>query len=376
MSAGPAYQRKFFGMTDTSSAPRGAREVLIGAPLAIKLDRSMAPAEVQAWLADALPGLADGLAPQTSVGTALRRWQLLSGLGRTDLVVARLLEGHLDALAILAEVGRTPVPGALYGVWASASGGTGLSLRESAEGEVLSGTMRFCSGAALLDRALTTCRNEAADLLLLDIGVRGPELHPVPGSWPALGMDASLSLDVQVDDLLVDPSAVVGPAGFYAERPGLHFGGIGVAAVWLGGLQGLLDATLRVLGDRAPDDHALAHLGAVTVALESAAATLVSAAERLRLVPMDPATTLPALPTPELARVALLCRSAVEAAVEVGMRALPRVVGPVALGRDGDFAHRLADLEVFVRQHHAERDLARLGSAEFSEPWTVGPVFA
>jgi heme oxygenase len=29
--------------------------------------------------------------------------------------------------------------------------------------------------------------------------------------------------------------------------------------------------------------------------------------------------------------------------------------------RDAEFAHRLADLEVYVRQHHAEADLERLG---------------
>lgn len=358
-------------MTRPGAPPRSARELLVGAALPVKLDRAMPSAEVQSWLADALPGLAGELAEQSTVTDVLRRWQLLSALGRTDLVLARVLEGHLDALAILDEAGRSPVPGAVYGVWASASGGTGLTLR----GGRLSGVMRFCSGAPLLDRALTTCRDENGELLLLDIGVCGPELRQVPGSWPALGMDASASMDVEVHELAVDPATVVGPPGFYLERVGLHLGGMGVAAVWLGGLQGLLDATLRVLGDPSPDDHALAHLGAVTVAVESAAATLVSAAERLRGGPTDPVTNLSALPVGELARMALICRSAAEAAVEVGTRRLPRVVGPVALGRDADYAHRLADLEIFVRQHHGERDLARLGAAEFTEPWTEGPAF-
>lgn len=399
-------------MTDPSPAPRGAREELIGVCLPIKLDRSAAPEEVQARLAGVLPGLAAELAPHSSVRDPLRRWQLLSALGRTDLVVARLLEGHLDALAILDEAGRSAAPGALYGVWASASGGTGLSLHNGAPtsggfdvnrqesnpntaahpggfdvnrqeskpsqrvergpGAVLSGTMRFCSGAPLLDRALTTCRNEAGELVLLDLGVGGPQLRPVAGSWPALGMDASASLDIEVDDLPTDASSVIGPPGFYLERTGLHLGGIGVAAVWLGGLQGLLDATTRVLGDRTPDDHGLAHLGTVSVAVESAAATLVTAARRLGRARLAPDTGLCALPTDELARIALICRSAVEAAVGVGVQRLPRVVGPVALGRDGDFAHRLADLEVFIRQHHAERDLARLGAEEFADPWTDG----
>ena len=382
-------------MASSSAVPRGARELLIGAPLPVKLDRSMAPAEVQAWLADALPGLATELGERSSVRDFLARWQLLSALGRTDLVIARLLEGHLDALAILTEAGRSAVTGALYGVWASASGGTGLTVeygrnhisgaqsggfgqnrQEDRRGEhdaVVSGLMRFCSGALLLDRALITARH-GDGLLLLDIDVRDDRLAAIPGSWPALGMDASASLDVEVADLPVDAGAVIGPPGFYTERAGLHLGGIGVAAAWIGGTQGLIDATLRVLDGHEPDAHGLAHVGAVSVAVESAAATMLSAAERISHAPVDPVTGLCDLPAQELARIALLCRSCAEAAAQVAIQRLPRVVGPVALGRDADFAHRLADLEVFVRQHHGERDLARLGAAEFAEPWTDGAV--
>lgn len=365
-------------VSSSSGEPRGAREQLIGAPLAVKLDRTLPPSDVQASLAELLPGLARHLAEQTSAREPLPRWQLLAALGRTDLVIARLAEGHLDALAILAETGRPAVPDALYGVWASASGGTGLSLRHTGSGDrraSLTGTMRFCSGAPLLDRALTTARDLEGELRLFDIDVRDPRVRSVPGTWPALGMDASSSLDIELEALPVDASAAVGPSGFYLQRTGLHLGGIGVAAVWLGGLQGLVDATLRLLGNRRPDEHGMAHLGAVSLAVESAAATFLSAAERLRAAPVDPVTQLCHLPTAELARIALICRSAVEAAVEVGATRLPRVVGPVGLGRDGDFAHRLADLQVFVRQHHAERDLARLGAAEFDQPWSAGPVF-
>ena len=40
-------------------------------------------------------------------------------LGRADLSLARVAEAHTDAIAILAEAGRVPLDGALYGVWAS-----------------------------------------------------------------------------------------------------------------------------------------------------------------------------------------------------------------------------------------------------------------
>ena len=353
---------------------RTAREVVIGPPVALDVDRSREPAVVQAQLDARLRALAAGWAgaadgSATAVPTPaepIRRWRLLSSLGRTDLTLARLAEGHLDALAILAEAGQRPQTAAVYGVWASASGGTGLAAARGTDGWTLDGLLRFCSGAPILDRALVTARDSADGLLLLDVDLHDEGITAVPGSWPAVGMDASASLDVRVAAVRLGEGDVVGGLGFYLERAGLPIGGLGVAAVWLGGAQGLLDSAIRHLSQRAPDEHQLAHLGAVAAALESAASTLLHIAESLRRSDVDPDTGLPAAPWEELGDKALLGRSAVEAAVAVALERLPRVVGPVVLCHDGDFAHQLADLTVYVRQHHAERDLARLGRLELA----------
>ncbi|HYO85320.1 MAG TPA: hypothetical protein VES01_02515 [Dermatophilaceae bacterium] len=58
----------------------------------------------------------------------------LMALGRTDIPLARLTEGHIDALRIFAEADADPVLGACYGVWASRSHGTGLKAARSAQG--------------------------------------------------------------------------------------------------------------------------------------------------------------------------------------------------------------------------------------------------
>ena len=352
-----------------ASRPRSAREVLIPAPMAPAGRRDAPRSVVREWLGAEVRRLVHELDGVSTPARPLERWRLLAGLGRTDLVLARLVEGHLDAIAILAEAGREPVSGAVYGVWASASGRTGLRLDRSGVAGSLDGTMRFCSGAGLLDRALVIARDADDQVLVLDIDALDGRVAPVPGTWPALGMDASDSLDVAVHDLPVRPADALGPPGWYVERTGLHLGGIGVAAVWLGGAHGLLDATAAALRVVGADDHQRAHIGAVVVALESAAAVLVESSRRLDGCPRDPETGLPQLPDGELARVALGCRSAVEAAVGVALARLPRVAGPVLLARDGEYVHRLADLEVFVRQHHGERDLARLGTAELDDPW-------
>ena len=63
----------------------------------------------------------------------------------------------------------------------------------------------------------------------------------------------------------------------------------------------------------------------------------------------------------DLGSLALRVRSTVEEAVRVVLDLAPRLTGPAPLCRDADYAHRISDLLVYVRQHHAERDLAALG---------------
>jgi len=352
-------------------SPRSARELLLAPALHPPLDRAAAPEVVRAQVAATARRLAARLGRPATKASCLDRWRTLAALGRSDLVVARLVEGHLDALAILDEAGRAAQSDLLYGVWASASGGTGPRLTTAGDALALDGTMRFCSGADTVDRVLVTAKDDDEPVRLIDVAVDPVRMAPDRTSWPALGMDASDSFDVTVESLPVLASDLVGPAGFYVNRRGLPLGGIGVAAVWLGGAQGVLDAALQLLRRFGADEHQLAHIGAVTAAVESAAATLVTVASLLdaesssrtggdgRDADVD-----------GLHRVANTCRSVVEAAVGVALQRLPRVAGPVALSRDADFAHRLADLEVYVRQHHAERDLARLGAAELAEPWS------
>lgn len=59
--------------------------------------------------------------------------------------------------------------------------------------------------------------------------------------------------------------------------------------------------------------------------------------------------------------LALRVRSVVAAAVERTLEQVGHALGPAPLAFDEIHARRVADLGVYVRQHHAERDLAALG---------------
>lgn len=296
--------------------------------------------------------------PHPGGGRTAERWAALTGFGRADLALARLAEGHTDAVAILAEADRSHLDGALYGAWAARPGGAGARLDRRGTALVLDGTVRFCSGARSLDRALVVAdpvaraAGEFADPagrpVLVELGLASARVSADPTSWQAAGMDAADTLDVRFDAVPID--AVVGGPGWYVDRPGFAVGGGGVAAVWWGGAAGLLERVRGHLGP-APDPHQLAHLGELHAFLAASEALLNRTAADI-----DEA------PDADHRLGVAMVRAAVERTVREIVDRVPRVLGVTPLSRDGALARQLADLEIYVRQHHGERDHAALGA--------------
>jgi alkylation response protein AidB-like acyl-CoA dehydrogenase len=295
--------------------------------------------------------------PLPGAGRTRNRWTALADLASEDLSVARLSEGHTDALAILAELGAgpqaTPPAGSRWGVWAAQPPGSGLTAQGKDGSWRLDGIKQYCSGARSCTHALVTATAPDGDRLF---AVTTRDLWPLPGSWRATGMAASDTLDVSFDAIQAEP---VGDPGSYTARPGFAHGGAGVAACWYGGARAVGQVLRAAAAERDVGPHALAHLGAVDIALSTAKTALdVAAAE----IDADPEDQLG-----QGARRALRLRALVEAVGTEVMRRVGRALGAGPLSRDEAHSRRVADLTVYLRQHHAERDLARLGSLVASD---------
>jgi alkylation response protein AidB-like acyl-CoA dehydrogenase len=286
--------------------------------------------------------------PLPGSGRTRERWAVLADLAEEDLSLARLAEGHADALAILAELGAAaPPPGGRWGVWAAQPPGPGLAARRDAQGWRLDGTKQYCSGAHCCTDALVTAAAPDGNRLF---AVRTRDLWPIPGTWPASGMAASDTLDVRFDGVRAEP---VGGPGSYTGRPGFAHGGAGVAACWYGGARGVGRTLLEAAGKRDVGPHALAHLGAVDIALHTAKTMLEAAADEIDADPDDRSGG----GWPRALRV----RALVEATCTEVMYRVGRALGAGPLSRNQAHSRRVADLTVYLRQHHAERDLAELG---------------
>jgi alkylation response protein AidB-like acyl-CoA dehydrogenase len=282
--------------------------------------------------------------PLPGHGRTADRFRFLAEWGRQDLAFVRLAEGHADAMAIRAELGDGPGDEGRWGVWAAKP--DSVRATRTQEQWRLTGDRPWCSGAGVCTCALLTAASEdGVRLFAVDLGAPGVE--PLDGTWPAVGMAASDSRTVRFTDV---PARPVGAPGAYVGRPGFWHGGVGVAACWYGGALGVADALRTAAGKRDLGPHALAHLGAVDVALGGAGAVLREAA-----------AAIDAHPAADAEALALRARATVEAAATQVLDHVGRALGAGPLCLDAEHAQRVADLTVYLRQSHAEADLARLG---------------
>lgn len=288
--------------------------------------------------------------PAPGRGRTAEYLSVLATLGAVDLTIARVVEPHLDALAILDQAGLEPGAG-VYGVYAAER--PGLDPVRATEGPDrirVSGRKPWCSLAGGLDRALVTAV-EGEERRLFDIDLRAPGARAVSGTWVSRGLAAVDSGDLQLDGV---PATPVGEPRWYLARPGFAWGGIGVAACWFGGAVGLARALLRSAEHRRPDQLALAAIGEADRLLWAARAVLADAAERIDRGEAAGATG---------ALLADRVRGVVAGTAERLLALVGQSLGPAPLTFDEEHARRVADLTVYLRQHHAGRDDARAGAA-------------
>jgi len=163
-------------------------------PQALNLDTKLAQL-MQALLADHLD-----LLPLPGQGHTLQRWQTLARVAGCDLALAKLYEGHTDALAILAECGSAHLVGdAIWGVWAAEPPDARARI-VSREGDQvrLAGRKAWCSGALQIDRALITAwgDDDQPQLVAIELAHTRQRLHI--DNWQAVGMGTTTSVEIEL----------------------------------------------------------------------------------------------------------------------------------------------------------------------------------
>ncbi|WP_181026977.1 acyl-CoA/acyl-ACP dehydrogenase [Pseudoclavibacter sp. RFBB5] len=276
---------------------------------------------------------------------------LLASFGALDLTAARVIEPHFDAAAIMAQSGSSIDPGTSWGVFASASPVEVRWEPESARDDspprraTLSGTKRWCSLASSLDRALVTASDHHGEwMFVLDLSQDA--VSPHEGGAPLTGLSGVPSGPVELD--AASAWTVGDGADWYTSRPGFAWGGIGVAAVWFGAAVALGRSLQSSASSREPDQLACAWLGEADRLLHGIRVQLEDAADRI-----DAGTADWGLAQRVRGNTASGCTRLLAICGEA--------LGPAPLAFDPVHARRVADLTMYLRQHHGARDDAARG---------------
>ncbi|MBD1543658.1 hypothetical protein G9E11_15745 [Arthrobacter sp. IA7] len=362
-------------------------------------------------------------APKPGDGRTARLWELLASVAAVDVAAARVLEPHLDAGAILSQAGTPGSFTGSWGVYAAEGPGTRLtaaSASAAADGRPaagtepagtepgrsayaepepsgtsgsvrLTGSKPWCSLAQFVDHAVVTAHTVTGGRAAFAVDLRASGVTCDVPEWTSHGLRELPSGTVHFDGV---PAVPLGGDGWYFQRPGFAWGGMGVAACWLGGAVALgrhFEAALQrgARSQREPDQVALAALGEVDRLLTSTVQYLARAAEAVDAAEAGDAQAHPesgaARTDPDSGAEAadggtvggrgeapagavggwseaLRVRGTVAAAVERVQLLVSQNLGPGPLAFDERYGKCMADLSLYVRQHHATRDDAQLGA--------------
>ncbi|MGD9804685.1 MAG: acyl-CoA dehydrogenase [Hyphomicrobiaceae bacterium] len=301
--------------------------------------------------------------------TAPPLFYLLVALGRGDLSVARLYEGHVNAMQLLARLGtrdqldramQAASKDGMLGVWGADDPAQPARLLQRANSWRLSGRKTFASGADLIACPLIAAKtlDMKTQLLLLDRDSLGGRFDA--GWWAPMGMQATNSYALNLDGLEGEAAQLVGKPGMYEAQPFFGAGAIRFVAAQLGGTLALWDATREhlVASDRYQNPHQAARLGQMLGELEAAYALVRSGYARIaRSIAWSEASA----GHPDDCLIADCARVGLEAIAERVTTLAIRCVGCAGLMDAHPLAAAARDLLVYLRQPGPDAAQTRVG---------------
>ncbi|RZL20371.1 MAG: glycosyltransferase [Pedobacter sp.] len=230
----------------------------------------MPPEKEFEWLREAgalkitLPGAALDFKKKNMPGLL----NLLKNVGKANLSVGRIYEGHINALYLIHLYAskeqrelwfKEAAEGLLFGIW-NTQAGDGIQIGVEDGKMHLTGAKTFCSGASIVKRALITGNIDHNDrkgwqMMIVDMDkIDGSAIDST--SWKPMGMKASGSYRVDFSGYLLEDKELLEMPGIYLKQPYFNGGAIRFAAVQLGGAEAIVEHTINYLNSLGRTDDA------------------------------------------------------------------------------------------------------------------------
>ncbi|WAL58218.1 acyl-CoA dehydrogenase family protein [Thermocoleostomius sinensis] len=310
---------------------------------------------------------------------------LLKHIGRGNLAVGRIYEGHVNALQIIQTFGtpeqiNTYAADArdrhrIFGVW-NAEAEDGVKVYPLSNGRYrLAGSKTFCSGCGFVDRPFVNGALPDGSWQMCIVPMEDVVTVSDPTWWQPSGMRATASFKVDFSGVELKSSALIGQPGDYFRQPWLTAGVIRFAAVQLGGAEALFNATRQYLQalNRTSDAYQQERLGRMAIAIESGNLWLRGAADLVQgyhtLFAGDPhQPSDSADQASQLVAYANMVRTAIEQICMDVIQLCQRSVGTRGLLPPHPMERIIRDLSLYLRQPVFDASLAAVGQYALSQP--------
>lgn len=301
--------------------------------------------------------------------------RLLKQLGRGNLAVGRIYEGHVNALQLIQTFGTKEQVEAyasdardrhkIFGVW-NAEAEDGVKIYPLANGCYrLEGSKTFCSGSGFVERPFASGTLPDGSWQMCIVPIEQVRTVSDPTWWQPSGMRATASFKVDFTGVELDEESLIGRPGDYFRQPWLTAGVIRFAAVQLGGAESLFDATRHYLQTlaRTSDPYQQERLGRMAIAIESGNHWLRQSAAFVKAY----APTFAGDPhqshdqADKLVSYANMVRTAIEQVCMDVIQLCERSVGTRGLLPPHPLERIIRDLTLYLRQPVFDAALANVG---------------
>ena len=306
--------------------------------------------------------------------------QVLKQIGRVNLSLGRVFEGHVNALQLVQTFGRPEQidrfsndvrMGKSFGVW-NAESADGVKLHLLGEGRYrLEGSKTFCSGCGYVERPFVNGALPDGRWQMCIVPIEKVQVTVDPNWWQPSGMRASASYKVDFTGVEIGPEEVISNPGDYFRQPWLSGGVVRFAAVQLGGAEALFDATRQYLQDlgRTEHSHQQARLGKMAIALEQGNLWLQGSAVQIERY-ADVFGDRPDRERPDSAKLvsyANMVRTAIEQICMDMMQLSERCIGTQGLLPPHPMERIIRDLTLYLRQPAFDASITGVGSYVLSQ---------
>lgn len=292
-------------------------------------------------------------------------FDLLFEMGRGNLSLGRIIEGHINALMLIDTFGTSQQKdkyfnharkGALFGVWNTENPQESVKFRKSGTSSVLSGAKSFCTGALNLDFAIVTAhRAKKTQMLIVDVG-ENPNLKEDWSLWDPIGMKASVSCRIDFTGTYVRDNQFLGKPQDYYKEPIFSWGGARFSAVQFGGARHIVDNVLNDLSKRkrTDDPYQKYRLGKMAILMKTAE-LWISEANQIQQKNVKEISPM------ERVNFANMMRSACLEICEEIISIAEKAVGVQGIMLDHPLEQTIRDLRVYLKQAGPDAALVSVG---------------